>query len=66
MTIPSWFHRGLAEKSQLRDGRGSASSSESSNLSQQQPRKMTFMEQVNKRKGNRVHTSITSKVLFNL
>ena len=34
-----------------KDGRGSATSSEASDVSQQQPRKMTFMEQVNKRKG---------------
>ena len=35
----------------MKDGRGSATSSEASDVSQQQPRKMTFMEQVNKRKG---------------
>ena len=58
--------RGSAEKSPIRDGRGSGSSSASSNISQQQPRKMTFMEQVNKRKGNRAHSSITTKVVFNL
>ena len=41
----------MEKSSQQKDGRGSASSSEGSNISQQQPRKMTFMEQVNKRKG---------------
>ena len=46
--------RGSVEKSpQQKDGRGSVSSSEGSNISQQQPRKMTFMEQVNKRKGKK-------------
>ena len=50
--------RGSVEKtSQQKDGRGSASSSASSNISQQQPRKMTFMEQVNKRKGKTIFLS---------
>ena len=40
------------KSAQQKDGHDSATSSEESNISQQQPRKMTFMEQVNKRKGN--------------
>ena len=43
--------RSTEKSPRQKDGRDSATSTEESNISQQQPRKMTFMEQVNKRKG---------------